>query len=328
MWGLDYLGGAKYSKLIIKEHPVGWAAGFFLTTFGNAIPTIRALLERGGCPRVRIQLLWRDDHTFTLKDLPEAERLAKRVQEKLITPFPDIDWRISPCCENHMNRVMGSEFLNAVRQQCPTATIVNTGPQIPGFVTEFHGATGKPEGSRYDFSFDGTACVDADVESYKKIYAEADTFYFWDARMNGRWETNDTTPRDARKGWPDSDLIDSIIYLRKDKGPTTLPKKWLYKSHSENKSGSDPRREKPVLICPVQTREILLRADNRQIVETLQYYGKFSDGRYRYYAPRMGYLIAEKARRIHGHPLCHVCCNGKQIGSINPAFRENEYRKE
>ena len=41
MYGLDHLGGAKYPDLLVREHPNGWAAGFFANTFGNAWPTIQ-----------------------------------------------------------------------------------------------------------------------------------------------------------------------------------------------------------------------------------------------------------------------------------------------
>ena len=121
--------------------------------------------------------------------------------------------------------------------------------------------------------------------------------------------------------------IDSWIYLSKDKGETKLPKGWIYKSHSDQHttppSGKD---QKPVWISPVKASEIILRASNGQVIDKAKYFGTFQGGGYRYYHADWGYLLAEKAVRIQGGPVCDVVINGKVVGRVNPAFRDNLYR--
>lgn len=333
MWGLDYLGGAKYKDLIVKEHPEGFAAGIFLQVdgFGNALSTIDALLATGRCPRIRIQLIWKDDHIFGEADINEAVKRF-RTLFPLIQKYKKVEFQISPWCEHRATFQLIDRLFKALTAICPTGVeLVNTpdktGALYPSLLNEFHSHTEKPRSKNYQYSFDGRACVDADVESYKKNYSNAKTFFFWDCRFNGRWEDNDKTPRPLRKGWPDSKHIDSVIALHKPKGKTKLPQNTIYKSHSENKGTGDPRAEKPVFITPIKSKEVLLRANNGQIVETLKYYGTFEGGRHRYYSPSWGYEIANKARRIQeGDPVVDVVIDGVKVGRINPAFRDGSYR--
>lgn len=332
MWGLDYLGGARYGDLIIREHPQDWAAGFFANTFGNAWPVIEGLLRTGRCPRVRVHAVWQDNHQYISKrDDPVILKEAARAT-KLQHDFPNVNVCFSPFCEHSIR----GEALNALHRKLHDVldheiTIVNsvyTGDLIDdheGALNEVHGSHRKPKGS-YNYSLDGTNGPDANIAALKATYGDAETFFLWGIRFNGNWNTGASVPRPNRKGWPDSRYIDSLIALSKDKGATKLPKNWLYKSHSENKGTGDPRAEKPVWIAPIKAGAIELRTDNGQVVDRARYYGPFADGRFRYYSGDWGYLIADKARRIQGHCLCEVWVNGKRVGVINPAFRDGSFR--
>lgn len=333
MWGLDYLGGCKYERVILKEHPRGWAAGFFSNTFGNAVPTIDKLLATGRCPRVRLHLMWKDNHSFSESDIPATVKEAKRIKP-LLDKYPNVEFRISPWCEHRVSDGLILKTIGAVAEVLGSRVIYVNTPAKEGEVVrnhdirnEYHGGDSSPRTvDRFDFSFDGNSCVDADVEMIKSRYSNAETFYFWEPRFNGRWEDNDPTPRPSRRGWPDSKLIDSVIALSRAKGATSLPRNWLYKSHSENHGNGDKRVEKPVFIVPIKVREIEIRARNGQVVGDLKYYGTFSDGRYRYYSDAWGFEIADKAARIQGDRMCEVFVNGKKQGVLNPAFRDGSYR--
>lgn len=338
MFGLDYLGGCRFGDLILREHPAGFAAGFFSNTFGDAMPVVERLVNTGRCPRVRLHAMWKDRHDFTPRDFPEIIKEVKRIA-RLAQKYPAIDWRISPACEHGLNQRDALTLLTQARDAAPNCLIVNTpdsrGALVEGFVNEIHGFRSTPPNGNYniDFSFDGKACVDSDVESYKSEFTRAATFYFWEPRFNGRWEDNDKTPRPQRKGWPDSKLIDSVIYLHRDRGAVSLPAKWIYKSHAENKGPDkrtgkiDPRAEKPCIIAPIKTDRINLVTANGQVVSQLKYYDIFSSGGFRYYDPNnWGFEIAEKARRIQGHSLVTVKVNGKAVGIINPGFRAGAFR--
>jgi hypothetical protein len=87
-----------------------------------------------------------------------------------------------------------------------------------------------------------------------------------------------------------------------------------------------------VLITPKKIARYELKADNGQIVGALPYYGTYDTKpkelvqRYRYYLGQWGYQMAEKAVRIQGHPVVSLVENGKVVGKLNTAHRENEYR--
>jgi hypothetical protein len=328
MYGLDYLGGAKYADVIMREHPDGWAAGFFLSEFGDARPVIKKLLATGRCPVVRIQILW-TNHTYD-PARHDAKILAGiRECNKIKAAFPNVDVQVSPVCEHNIKGSQLRSLFSRCAQTAQGLTLVNNpwqGDTLPG-VNETHNAERAMSG-RYNFSFDGVACVDSDTEKIKAIHSSAETFFFWDARFNGKWESNEKTPIAQRKGWPDSKLIDSIIYLKNAKGGVKLPKGWLWKSHSENKGTGDARAEKPVCIAPVKASRLELVAGSGQVIGTLRYYGAYSDGRFRYYSDEWGYQLADKAKRIQGHPIVSVRAGRKIYGTINPAFRENEWRNK
>lgn len=333
MWGLDYLGGAKYERVILKEHPRGWAAGFFTNTFGDAVRTIDKLLATGRCPRVRLHLIWKDDHRFTDRDIPTTVKEAKRIKP-LIDKYPNVEFRISPWCEHRVSDGLIVKVIGAIDAVIGGRAIYVNTPASEGEIVrkhdirnEYHGKQNGPRSTdHFDFSFDGYSCVDADIERVKARFSDAETFYFWEPRFNGRWESDDTTPRPQRRGWPDSSLIDSVIALSRPKGSTALPRNWLYKSHSENHGNRDRRSERPVFIVPPKVREIELRARNGQVVGEFKYYGTFTDGRHRYYGNQFGYLIADKAARIQGDRMCEVFINGRKQGVINPGFRDGSFR--
>lgn len=331
MYGIDALGAAKYSDLIIREWPANWAFGGFCNTFGNIWPTVQKLAATGRCPRIRVHAIWEDNHRYDprkhdpiiMRELKQANKLAA---------LTGIEVQFSPFCEHNIKgaqlEALLEKVLNAAK---PEIVIVNSVWQgdlaisMGRVINEVHGDHKSP-GGLYNYSFDGTACEDADAESTKAKHSAANTFYFWSPRFNGKWESNDKTPRPVRKGWPDSNLIDSIIALGQARGAITIPKKWLYKSHAENKGNGDPRAEKPVWIIPLKAKSIELRCRNGQVVDVAKAYGTFIDGRYRYYSNQWGFLTAEKARRIQGDPLCEVFVNNKKQGIINPSFRSGEFK--
>lgn len=331
MWGLDYLGGAKFGDLLVREHPEGWASGFFANTFGNAWPVIERLLATGRCPRVRIHAVWDDRHQYQPKEHDPIITRELRRANALKAKFPTIDVQFSPFCEHNIRGAQLVQLFTKVGNSAQGLTLVNSvyqGDTLPGdVVNEVHGTHKKPRGA-YNYSFDGLSAVDANTQKIKEQYCDAQTFYFWVPQFNLRKNTNDTTPRPQRKAVPTSALIDSVIYLHRDKGETKLDRKHLWKSHADQHEVPIPeqRAHKPVFISPVDARRIELVADNGQVVAVMQRTSNFTDGRPLYRLPEMGYQVAEKARRIHGKPTVKLVANGKVIGVVNPAFRENAYR--
>lgn len=337
MFGLDHLGGARYSDLALREHPEGWAFRCFMNTFRDGLPLLEAVAKSGRAPLIGTHGVWDDDHHFGNFQFELAKREAKRFNQ-LAKRFPGIVFEYSPYCEHRLSANDAHNVMQECQHLAPKCRIVNTpehgkGAVLPAWKNEVHGK-GPALRGLYNFSFDGTPCVDSDIEEFKAIHSRCGVFYLWEPRFNGRWEDTDKTLRPQRKGWPDSKLIDSVIYLHRDRGKCMLPDKWTYKSHAENKGPNpqtgnmDQKAEKPCVIAPKKDSRIDLVAENGQAIGSLKYYGPFSGGGFRYYSPEWGYQLAEKARRIQGHSVCSVVFGGKKVGQINPAFRFGSFREE
>lgn len=318
MFGLDYLGLAKYARAAAAAHREGWAVGCFSHTFGDVLPALQLLLKTRRVPRVRIQLDWQDNHDYSKRF--EFIRLEARRVAQFAKTYPEIDWRFSGACEHLLNNRQAQRLRDIVLEEAPFVTYVNTpmnstllkvGTKV---INESHGSMLR--GSRLDFSFDGANCVDKNVTEFKRKFRHCETFYFWALRFNGKWNAKDTTPRPERKGWPDTEFIRSVIALAKEKGNTSLPPKWIYKSHAENHGIKDPRAEKPVFIIPEKPDEIVLKTTDGKTITKLKYFGPFENLN-RYYASKMGFRYPS--------PL-EVWVGGKRHGVINPAFRDGVYR--
>lgn len=321
IYAMDYLGGAKFKDVILKEHPDGWGAGCFAQAFSDALPIIDQLLATGRCPHLRVHLCWDDNHRYGDQNIPAIKKEAARY-EKLHQKYPNITFELSPCCEHELKNPY--KYLDIVKQYAPTCIPVNSpdskGSMSTKYKNEVHGNNAKsPRKGAFNFSFDGNSSYDSDVESIKARLSGADIFFFWGANFNGKTKDTDTTPRPNRRAWPSSSYIDSIIYQKDPCGAVSLPNNWTYKTHSE-------KGYKPVFIIPIRANQILIKARNGQIIDTLKYYGTFVDGRFRYYSTNWGYQSADKAKRIQGDPLVEVWVNGKKYGIINQAFRSGDFR--
>lgn len=316
-FGQDHLGGVKYQKAILKTFNQGEGFGVFANTFGDALPLIKKVVQEK--PRfIRIQLAWSDSHSFPRKDFPKIVKEAKRFCPTA-TSNPQIRWYFSGACEHKLNAQDAEELAKKVTMACPAARYVNTpmhgGAILQDYINEVHGAQAPPNAPYIAYSFDGTSAEDSDVETIKQKFSRAEYFMLWSPRYNGRWESNDTTPRPNRRGFADEKMIRSMQYLQNTKGPVSLPNKYLWKSHSENKGNGDSRAEKPVLIFPQKVKKVELKR-NGQTVAVMPYFGAYLDGRHRYYAPKWGYEIGQ----------VDVFVKGSKVGTVDSGFRSAPYR--
>lgn len=321
IYGLDLLGLAKYPKVALEAFPAGFALGAFSETFGDALPAVEALVDSARVAICRLHPMWKSRHDYGRGDFAAIVKEAKRCVP-LFKSYPSQLFQISTGCEHRMNLGDATEIYARVKDVVPAnVTAVNCpmagGALIYGRHNEIHGSKVSAPRIPYNFSYDGDACVDSDVEHVKSVHGDCAVHFFWEPRFNGRWEANDTTPIEKRKGWPDADFIRSVAALANDKGTTKLPRNWIYKSHSENKGTGDRRAEMPVMIAPVKTSKIVLK-QNGKVVHEMKYYGPYEDGRHRYYANKYGFQISTKP--------CGVWVGGERVGVISPAFREGSFR--
>jgi hypothetical protein len=340
MFGLDHLGIAKYSDVAAAEHPSGWALGAFSNVFGDALPGVAKVLATGRCPRVRLHLHWEDDHNEKPNTFKLIEAEAKRVGA-FVRKYPKTEWRISGFCEHKLNKVRATRLRDLVMKHMPSGVeYVNSpllkggGQTIGGAVNEVHGADARGVAGRFDFSFDGTGAFDADVTSYKKRFSNVETFYLWYSGCNGRLTDEDKTPRPARKAWPTSRYIDSLIYLSSDCGNVKIPNDWILKSHSDrHTTPPEPRAGKPVIIAPDVGKLITFTTISGQQIASAQRGDMFQEsrpGKPKRFIYRVledwGYLLSEKAKRIQNSPVVQIRVNNKAVGSCNLAFRGGTFR--
>ncbi len=332
-YGIDFLGGARYQKTVLQNHPRSWGFGVFAEVdgFGKAYQLIDQVAALG-VPFIRVQMIWKDDHKFGANELKVLEQRCKLLKPILLK-HPSVKFYVSPCCEHELNEAAWNKFagvvINILGGLCQ---LVNSPNYKKGFVSreyinEYHHEEKPRSGGKYAFSFDGANCVDSDVEKYKANYKDAVYFMFWNSQCNGRRNLEDKTPRAQRKFWPTAKQIDSWIWLHRVKGATQMRKSDLLKSHSDQHtvppSGKD---QKPVFIIPEKAKELVLKADNGQTIDTARYFGTFTGGGHRYYCTQWGFDLAQKALRIHGKPTANLFLNGKRIGVVNCAFREGKFR--
>lgn len=332
MYGMDYLGGARYSKIILASHPRDWAAGFFANTFGNAWPTIKALASTGRCPRIRIHAVWDDLHVYNpARHDPIIDQELKRANA-LKDSFPALDVEFSFFCEHNIRGAQLKKLYSRCAAAAKNITIINSvwqGDIIAGAVNEVHGSKASPpRQGAYNFSFDGSSAVDSDVETILQRHRGADTFYFWVPQFNLKLTTEDKTPRPQRQAVPTKKLIESVAFLSTPKGGDILPKDWLWKSHADQHEAPKPeaRAGKPVLLAPLRVNKFELITNNGTVVGSLPYYGKFDDGRERYYLNQWGYEVARKAVQAQGDPVLRLRAGDRIFGAVNAAFRCGVFR--
>lgn len=329
--GMSYLGGAKYPDLILKEHPTGYAARTFYSLFGPTMPLARKLLETQRCPLWSSQIIYEKNHTYIPEKHDPLIRAAIKELNKLKLRFPDKEIEASPFCEHEIRGAKLQHLINLCQNTGRGITFVNNpepgkGDLVPNMRNEIHSLMRKLPGV-YDFDYDGLSCVDSNVQEFKDFHSSANLFWYWDSTFNGKKNDKETTPIPERTHYPSSKRIDSIIYYKNLKGDTKLDKGVLYKSHSEWQAPPDARSEHPMVMMKPKVDAVLLVARNGQIIDTLKRYKTpFTDGRWRYYATRWGFELADKAMRIQGSAIVRVMANGKSPGTINLGYRENEYR--
>ncbi len=336
---MDFLGGAKYPKIVLETLPAGWGVGIFTqkNLFGDAYPLLDKLLSRGKTPLVRLQLSWKS-HNQTPSDFPTIVAEARRFVP-LVNKYPNVEWQFSGACEHKLNSTQATQLKDKVLAVIPSQCSYVNNPQVGhgAFITgdrvlnEVHGKDAhKPNVSGgYNFSFDGDSCVDCNVTALKQTCSDCKAFFFWDAPYNLNYESNDDpTPIPNRTWKPYAKLVTSIVFTNGARGAVNLPKNFTWKSHAETnkpKPGQklDPRADHPVLLTPIHGRTATIKAKNGAVIALAPRYKEdFVDGRARFYFTSLwGFEMALKALKLAGSPVCELWIDGKKYGDLNPGFR-------
>lgn len=339
--GCAFLGGARYPKTVLAEHPRDYGFQIFVDVdgFGKAYKLIEQVANMG-VPFIIPNLIWQDGHQFKPEHIKLAHERSK-ILKPIIEAHKNIDWFINPCTENELNASKFEPFAEAVRSQLKNVQIVNSpngggkGHRSSKYLNEFHGTDPRLRGGD-GHSWDGANIVDSDVTRIKNMNLVYSTI--WNSQCNGNRKVfkddkergpKDFKDRAKRIYWPTPKQIDSWIYLyTHGKGATSLPRGWIFKSHADQHdvppAGKD---QKPVWVKLPKFRAIEIRARNGQLIDRAPYFGTFAGGGHRYYHTDWGFTLSEKAKRIQGDGLCDVFADGKKVGTINLAFRDGTFRE-
>lgn len=330
MLGVDYLGGAKYCDALISAHPNGWAAGFFLDTFGAADECAGRLASTGKAPLIRIHLSWDDAHAY--KNFLSAAKKAPRVNA-LAARFPNVKWYVSGATEHKLNKKDTQKLADAVSKNAPLATYVNNSlvnVDLPNTVNEVHGGNPHRPGGQFIVSMDGTSIDDIDVASWKSRYRDAEVLFVWDWQLNLKKNKNDKTPRPQRKIRPSAQYIQNLIAkFQTSNAPINVPPATvglnkmcansinpvgtigLWKPASQD--SGPPREGKPAFISKRSGEKkslSVLNANGGQIA-TIGYYGSYGAGS-RYYSGwkggsgYSGQEIQKKAMKTSGAEVTYL----------------------
>jgi hypothetical protein len=206
IYGMDYLGGAKYGDVILKNHPRGWAAGFFAREFGAAFPVVKALADSGKCPLIRVQMLWDGGHKYGDKDIPFLREIAKRYEK--LSGHSQI--QLSPFCEHNLNSP--DKFLDIVKEAAPSCEVVNTpwnGELSQRYKNESH--TPGMDSIVEQFSFDGIdALADPNYAKTLSRFRNLRVLFLWTPAFNCKTSLTDKTPIKLRRAFPDGRLIQKM----------------------------------------------------------------------------------------------------------------------
>lgn len=323
MIGIDTLGGFKYPEVIKQLHNK-YATGYFWREFGSA----EAVVEADAKQRrqvVRIQGLWQGSHNYTDADKKLSLNIANKLN-KLAAKYPNTKFYYSPFCEHKRPATYMRQLLSEIKAKYPLLEPVNSpisgGQWVDGFINEIHHndkPAGMPKG-QYIFSMDGLHQPDCNIEIYKARHlndANCILFLCWalqhNCKPNSKPENN--KPPKSRTTKPTHDLNLSLIFqVENAKQKVSLPKGWLYKSHSEQHKDVDPRANKPVILTPKGKRFNSVTLGRYSLKESGSH-----DGRQVWRFSQWGY----KSGR-----LLEIKANGKSVGTVDAGWRENEYREK
>jgi len=335
LYGIDYILGMKYASAIKEAHPKGLACGFLWSARGikeDSYRVIDMLLSTGKCPVIRVHGVWRDNHTFNQSESNEAIAVAGKLRP-LIKKYPNITWYYSPFLEpTYYSKDLYIKTLSQSKKILPKGVILVSsaldGYKFKKVITELHHRSWKQVKGKTIFSFDGMSAVDSDVTKWKRTTRGTEIFFVWDWGLNGKYSVKDKTARPQRKSYADYNYIKSLAYLTDKKYKTSLPDKWLYKTHAEQYYPPIPRGYKPVWIIPIKAKHIKL-GTKKKIFYKFEYEKPYPHGDgFIYRAKDYGYEIADlvrKQKKYKKKPTVNVFVNNKKYGTINPSFRDGYY---
>lgn len=343
-YGIASLLGGRYKDTVLKYHPVGYGISIFtkVSGGGDGLQVVKELLAlpKKKVPFAELNFCWEDSHNYGEKNYNHVRSEAKRARSVIINN-PNVIFYCVPVTECRLSESDWRKFEQIVVKEIgdlPNVKLVHspikTG-KFKGVINVYHHERGGDA-----FNYDGASAYDADVQSDKDAYANAEYFCFWIPPFNGnrkvfkagdRRDRLDFIKREDRVFWPVPEDYKAIEALAKNKGKTkTNIKGLICKSvsdrHTPKPSGKDC---KPVYITPLNVKPERLELKLRgKVIATssskMPYNEKKPDGTngrqigWRYYFAKWGHQIANEP--------CELWGGKKLLAIVNPSFRDFNFR--
>lgn len=355
-----------------QMHKDGDAIGLLDWTFGQRIGNLRAFAREAVISSARIHLIngvcirnqncgeYEVGYRYTLsgfnqlvlnrnpKVILHIKKRVKLYRDFFTYEFPSIKPLISPILEHNLTKEAWRILADTVKSEWPEVQLVNNamndqGERYRGAWVEDHGNSGLIQGADI-VSTDGVEIMDINSIKYVNDTNRSRIAFRWSRRNNCRAQGNFVDPR-ARKDCLTKREAEQQTHVT-DKLPEA-PRKtfncgsgdWafsnaeIWKPLSEDKGTGDERANLPVLITGKFGSGTVTLVDFRgNTIGKLGYYGKFTDGRLRFYSGygagsgSTGFQFQNKAMDTSGSPYTWAKQGSKCIGPFAAGRRQGDYR--
>lgn len=349
--------------------PPNSAVGVLDVTFGNSTSPLDYLLSNANVKFARVHMLnntcvrnrncgrYEPLYGFTLSSL-EAAILRK--DPKILNPLkdrvsiykqvalrnPNTQILISPILEHNLKNPAWRVLADAVKDVWPTVQLVNSpmrgvsAENYRGSWLEKHGSPAERNGKTY--SLDGSEASDINIGAWVRDTKGAVISFTWTRSYNLRTQGTTWVDPRARTAAPTRRILEEMIHIT-DAAPTKptptfrctfkpFDSTFIWKPLAEDKGTGDVRANYPVLIAKPSANPARLVDYKGRQVATLGYYGKYTDGRNRYYSKYRGgsslggYQIEQKAKNQSGSSYTYFKVGNTCYGPILTGRRQGDYR--
>lgn len=370
--GQDYLGllSTKFPHAEVKHVlPKGMPIGVLDITFGSEISLLDSIVSNNTPKYLRVHFLnntcvrnrncgtYEPLYGYTLSSLEAAilrkdakilDPLKRRVRlyKSLAERHLETKFLPSPILEHNLKNPAWRILADAVLEVWPNAQLVNSpmrgvaAESYKGAWVEKHGSPAERSGKTY--SLDGSDASDINIGAWVRDTKGAIISFTWTRSYNLRTQ-GDTwvDPRD-RTAASTRRILEEMLHIT-DAAPAKptptfrcsfkpFDNTFIWKPLSEDKGTGDVRANYPVLIAKPLAKPAVLVDYKGRAVAKLGYYGKYIDGRNRYYSKYTGgsglggYQIQQKALAQSGSPYTYYKVGNTCYGPILTGRRQGSYR--
>lgn len=370
--GQDFLGllSNKFSHDEVRRVlPQRSAIGVLDITFGSEIAPLDNIIASNNPKYVRVHFLnntcVRNRNCGTYEplygySLSSLEAAILRKDSKILNPLkarvrlyralqaahPETIFLPSPILEHNLKFPAWRILADTVLSEWPTAQLVNSGMRgvsteaYKGAWIEKHGSPAERNAKTY--SHDGSEASDINIGAWVRDTKGAIISFTWTRSYNLRTQSPNWVDPRARTAAPTRRILEEILHIT-DAAPSKptptfrcsfkpFDNTFIWKPLSEDKGTGDVRANYPVLIAKPQLSTAVLVDYKGRTVAKLGYYGKYTDGRNRYYSKYRGgsglggYQIQQKALAQSGNAYTYFKVGNTCYGPILTGRRQGDYR--